>query len=135
MSEFRKKVEYIPVNLLKNPGHLNLKKDVTDALKIRREGAVQYTKARKVCHIFQQKNVDIKTRKFGKKDYRIYTNKLRKARFSRSFDRIKKDTPQLNSRQTPSIKPSNTWLPYDLNTKAIVTQSRFSETNINAACK
>jgi len=54
------------VNLLKNPAHLNLEKDVTDGLNIRLNSAVQYTKTRKVNHIFQRKNVEIKN---DKKDY------------------------------------------------------------------
>ena len=40
-----KKTKYITVNLLENPGHLNLEKDVTDGLNIRLDSAVQYTKA------------------------------------------------------------------------------------------
>jgi len=53
------------VNLLKNPGHLNLEKDVTDGLNIRTDKVVRYIKARKVNHIFQRKNVDIKNPKNG----------------------------------------------------------------------
>jgi hypothetical protein len=47
------KIKIRSVNLLKNPGHLNLEKDVTDGLNIRLDSAVPCTKTRKVYHIFQ----------------------------------------------------------------------------------
>ena len=62
-----KKFKYIPVNLLKNPGHLNLEKDVTDGLNIQQDYAVPYTKTRKVCHIFQQKMWILKIKKLTRK--------------------------------------------------------------------
>lgn len=63
------KNKYTPVNLLKNPGHLNLEKDVTDGLNIRLDNTVRYTKARKVYHIFQQKMWILKIKKMVKKNY------------------------------------------------------------------
>jgi hypothetical protein len=61
------KFKYIPVNLLKTPGHLNLEMDVTDGLNIQLNNAVQHTKARKVYHIFQQKMWILKIKRMPKK--------------------------------------------------------------------
>ena len=50
-----KKTKYITVNLLENPGHLNLEKDVTDSLNIRRIVPFTALKHKKFITFFQKK--------------------------------------------------------------------------------